>query len=483
MSDLWPDRSSGELCRLVVLYQAAQPVASVPATANSSPTASSSPTANSSDTATSVSSPSSSPAATLDSPLQVSPSQEFEDDGLFPMGVVSPALEEALQQAETATARNLATDLDLEAATIDRKRPAEVSLVPSLSSKKPCGGPNFEINVYGSSQDSEPDPHVEILTAMLQKDQALAISQYAKPVAQWKQDPMASIPISATTGGTASIQGQASGGQVQHTEEHLAAYGYDRTGLPNVSVSSCFNGIVKDMFSSVLASVGVPEVHDLSNWISIGSKNNGSLGNMLFSAVPLKKEMPSIGENRCGSPELVTIDGKLSYNDKFWYEQMVFYESKKRTHVVEAGGTGNFMELAAHIPEWTLKDDQLADHREAVVQMNDNGPGLVNEWFKLTLYGPYAWVFKSFMDSPFVKKGHLFGFKPLFLLKNALNQSSGYAARRKQFASCDKGGKSCLMLLGLWRMRGNDRSTLQVIGFSQNGFPFTMTNHPRLNPT
>ena len=38
------------------------------------------------------------------SPLQVTPSQEFDDDVLFPMGVVSPILEAALEQAERGPA-------------------------------------------------------------------------------------------------------------------------------------------------------------------------------------------------------------------------------------------------------------------------------------------------------------------------------------------------------------------------------------------
>ena len=48
------------------------------------------------------------------------------------------------------------------------------------------------------------------------------------------------------------------------------------------------------------------------------------------------------------------------------------------------------MKLDNHIPEWTLRDDQLANHWEAVVQMNDNGPDLVHElvvnnnWFIAT---------------------------------------------------------------------------------------------------
>jgi hypothetical protein len=75
----------------------------------------------------------------------------------------------------------------------------------------------------------------------------------------------------------------------------------------------------------------------------------------------------------------------------------------------------------------------------------------------------------SFLNSPVVKKARMYGFRPLFLIKNLSLNKSDYGIRGMQFETDDKNAKTAVMLAGLWRAKDDDFSKLEFIALDADG--------------
>ena len=242
-----------------------------------------------------------------------------------------------------------------------------------------------------------------------------------------------------------------------------------------------FNDLISSSFGASFQQIGLDEIHGLNSWVmcqetSVNMMKAGSVNDLVFSAVPYVKGKVSPHHNRSNLVEFMlnTGTGQKVVNPRFWKEQMMFFGGGPNGRPLT-----NLIELAAKIPEWALRENQLSDHYEAMDQWDNFGAGLGGGFFKLVLYGKYAHVFVNFMNSMLVQKGRLSGFYPLFLMRNCINQKSGYGTRNHQFASIDKGAKSSLILLGFFRMANEDVNTLELVSLrsSANDAPLTMINY------
>lgn len=190
----------------------------------------------------------------------------------------------------------------------------------------------------------------------------------------------------------------------------------------------------------------------------------------MVSFFPVVDMKPSPVVNRMYQEEFKMKNGVMSYNDNFWEGQKMFRNSP-------GGGKLVLMDLCAMVPEFALRRDQKATHRDAMNFLNDHGCGLGGNFVKFTLYKGYVSALVTIMNSPMVKKAKLYGFHALILVKNCLLANSGrYGLRGMQFTSVDKHAKSTILLAGFWRMKHDNPDKLEVIAINAEGSMITHSN-------
>lgn len=215
--------------------------------------------------------------------------------------------------------------------------------------------------------------------------------------------------------------------------------------------------------------VEVPSPHSIDHWLTpsadattAGFEPSTSPGNLFCSFLPVVNGLPSPFKNKMNTPEF-TMEGKaVHYNDNFWEGQKTFKHLKD-------GGKLVLMDVCAQVPEFLLRENQLAPHRNALAWMNDHGCGIGGGFLKCTFYKGYVTVLMSFLNSPIVKKARCFGFRPLFIIKNCLLARSRFGVRGMQFVTVDKDAKSSILLAGFWRMKQDDRNQLELIAIDAEG--------------
>lgn len=136
----------------------------------------------------------------------------------------------------------------------------------------------------------------------------------------------------------------------------------------------------------------------------------------------------------------------------------------------------NLLETAAKTPEWLLHPSQIPAHRQAAELLQTFGAGIGNGFVKFVLYKTYAHVLRALLLSNLVVSGRMLGWRPLFLAQNIINQRSGYAANYSQFATVNCNPRSYISLIGFFKQERNNPETLEVIGISDFGRPFTVAN-------
>jgi hypothetical protein len=248
----------------------------------------------------------------------------------------------------------------------------------------------------------------------------------------------------------------------------LWGLGLNAAQLPRPEDS--FNQLVQKLFGGLLAEVSVDVVHSLNRWLCPcaapglgGFLPSTSPGNMFCSFFPYVNGRVSPLHNRVYQKEFNMENGVMSYNDRFWEGQKQFRNTKN-------GGKMVLMEVCAKIPEFLLKQDQKQDHRDAITFMNDHGCGVGQGFVKFTFYKGYVSAIVQMLTSPIVKKAKMYGFHPLFLLKNVLlANNSKYGIKGIQFVSVDQSAKTTILLTGFWRMKHDDPEKLEVIAVDADG--------------
>jgi hypothetical protein len=244
--------------------------------------------------------------------------------------------------------------------------------------------------------------------------------------------------------------------------------GLEGVSLPTKQMN--FNPTMDQLFGSLFAKMEIERVCGLDYWLT-GSGNTGgfepstSPGNMVCSFVPVKNHVPSPFFNKYNQEEFIDRgENHWEYNDRFWTGEYVWkYRQNGRKIAI--------LDCAAMIPEFVLRNEDLANHREALKWHHELGCGLggTGKFVKYTFFGPYVFVMMAFLTSPVVKVARIYGFYPLFLIKNCLLQKSKYGRNGIQFASVDTQAKTSIILCGFWRMKFNDPKKLEVVAVKADG--------------
>jgi hypothetical protein len=155
--------------------------------------------------------------------------------------------------------------------------------------------------------------------------------------------------------------------------------------------------------------------------------------------------------------------GALKYYMDFWQDQL---EIKNR----KMEGTFSTLEIGMFIPEWSIPEEQLPAHRDALEWMKYNGRVLhgSSDILLLSLKQAYAHVFLHAARSDLVVKARMAGFQPVWLIKNCLLQkNSAYGINGYQFSSLDKPPKSYMSLVGFTTGKQED-GTFRLITLTNN---------------
>jgi hypothetical protein len=104
-----------------------------------------------------------------------------------------------------------------------------------------------------------------------------------------------------------------------------------------------------------------------------------------------------------------------------------------------------------------------------VTWLNKFACGVRGDFVKMTVYKSYVSVLISFLNSPIVKKARIYGFHPIFLLKNCLLQKTDFGKNKMQFSTIDKKAKTSILLVGFWTMKHDDPNKLTAVALGANG--------------
>jgi hypothetical protein len=224
----------------------------------------------------------------------------------------------------------------------------------------------------------------------------------------------------------------------------------------SVGISSYISKAVTEALLQPLSTVGMYNVAAMSEYMTRDFDGSMSLKSnpkhhFLFTPIMIKKDHVSV-VNAENETETFLLGGtaEVRYNRRFWRANM---ECKK------FGGGGNFwtLDIGFHQPIWTIPELQRDDHVRAMEAMKEMGPGAKNSSnvFLMTLKQYYAHLFVQEMETTLTAKAILAGFKPLFLIKNCLLQSTKFGINNHQFSTMDKQPKSYLRLCAYFK--GSER--------------------------
>jgi len=153
-----------------------------------------------------------------------------------------------------------------------------------------------------------------------------------------------------------------------------------------------------------------------------------------------------------------------TYNRSFWRDNLDIKH-------IRGGCLFTTMDMGVLLPPWTVADCFCEEHSEAMQWMAENCaafPGKTT--FYLSLKNEYAHVFLKNMESVLVAKARLAGFRPLFLMKNAIVQKkSNYGLNGHQVTSINIKPRSYLALVGFFK-GGEDNLQLITLKNQQNQF-------------
>jgi hypothetical protein len=243
-------------------------------------------------------------------------------------------------------------------------------------------------------------------------------------------------------------------------------------GIDNVvsTASHGYNDLCRETgIAESLRNIAVTKVIGLGGYFDnkTGQIRDNAYGDMVFSAVPFCVQrgqgMISPNFNKGLEPEFMEgEDGTQEFNPSFWKNQMTYYTQKNATGFTMPR---NFLELSVKMASYLMTDETREEHESVLhtLRTEEMPLHLGGDWLKMTLYDKYAWVFVNMMNSPLTVAARKAGYRPIFLMKNAIKQYTGsMATMRHQFASCDKGARSSIVLVGFVKVEG--KTVKKVIG-------------------
>ena len=248
-------------------------------------------------------------------------------------------------------------------------------------------------------------------------------------------------------------------------------WGLELEGVTLPSKDIMFNPLIGQMLGEVFSKMRIESINSLNDWLVTcnddhqgNKKPCSSPGNMMVSFVPMKAGLPSPYYNRYNDEEFIRDGNTVHYNDSFWRNQMDFKN-------LPNGNLLCILDCAGFIPEFVLKQNSIQEHREALKWFHDYGCGVGGSgpFFKCSFFGPYVHVLESFLTSAIVKVARIYGFWPLFLVKNFLLQQTKFGVKGMQFSSVNMNARTSVMLIGFWRMKHNNQKKLEFISVTGNG--------------
>jgi hypothetical protein len=160
--------------------------------------------------------------------------------------------------------------------------------------------------------------------------------------------------------------------------------------------------------------------------------------------------------NRCNKPEFASSpSAPKAYNFTYWRDNLDIKRFK-------GGDYFSTLELGAFLPPWTIAETFSQEHDDAMHWMATHCAAFPDKnTLYLSLKQEYATVFLKNMESPLVAKARVAGFRPLFLMKNAIvTETQQFGLNGHQLTSINVKPKSYLALVGFFK--GNN-SNLQLI--------------------
>ena len=228
------------------------------------------------------------------------------------------------------------------------------------------------------------------------------------------------------------------------------------------STTQFFSRVVHHSLLTPLAQIGV---HSLSTFADFAPRSNGDedirkvdmnhKGCFFFTPLMLKNKGLSLLNEQNHFEFTQLPNGNKVVNRDWWKENL---QTKRKRD----GGLFTTLEIGAFLPDWQVADCFKEEHEDAMKWMQENSAvfGGNNTLF-LSLKNEYAHVFIKNMESPMVAKARLLGFHPLFLMKNAIVQSTEkFGINGHQFTTINLKPKSFLALVGFFKGKGED---LQLI--------------------
>jgi len=308
--------------------------------------------------------------------------------------------------------------------------------------------PFFHLYTYGSSTSSDGHRLSTELTTAASHMRFVEASFHAKD----------------TPGSAASVHSSANNRNQNLVDMAIGEYediGVDMSGVVT-SVSQVFSPTVVDALLLPMESIGVHYLSTAADFSPVDEKN-GNLrvidknhkGCFFFTPLMLKDKNISLINNNNKSEFFTSLDGKRHYNKTFWKDNVDIKTFKKGGHFIT-------LDMAAFLPDWTVAQPFLDSHTDAMKWMASHGPVFQNSsCFYLSLKQEYVHVFIRNMETELVAKARLCGFKPLFLLKNAIcQQTSHYGLNGQQITTINIQPKSYLCLVGFFKGKGD---SLQII--------------------
>ncbi len=240
----------------------------------------------------------------------------------------------------------------------------------------------------------------------------------------------------------------------------LAGIGMDVASV-RTTINDLFSGVVASCFLTALSNIGI---HRLSHAGNIAPRdetrpNSRSFAtnykaNILF--IPLMATDKKISTLNCrnGTEFYYNDNGQRVSNPSFWEDHV----SIKRA----AGGNFSSIEIGAFVPEWSIPEADLQEHKLAMTWMAENGPVFPNgQVFYLSLKQEYVTVFIRNMQSPLVAAARNAGFFPVFAAKNLLVQKTdNFGLNGVQLTTINMQPRSYLALVGFSK---GDKDDLQII--------------------
>lgn len=232
-----------------------------------------------------------------------------------------------------------------------------------------------------------------------------------------------------------------------------------------LGMSQFLSPVVQTSLMGPIMSIGVYNIDSMANVLR-QSKNGGtevasnSKVSVLFIPIMVRNKHFSLYNNK-NQNEFYYVQGEKKYYKNFWSDQL---EIKNKAN---NGGTFSNIDIGMFQPKWSIPEDQLQDHEEALTWMRANGPVVPGskDLVILNLKETYAYIFLIAMKSSLVIQARLAGYQPVFLLKNALIQRSyNFGVNGYQFSSLDKRPKSYLALVGFSKgtTKDNDFSLITL---------------------